>query len=140
MWIRVILITLEVISSVLLIGVILLQRSRSEGVGLAFGAGMGETLFGARAGNVLTRATIILAAIFMVNTLLLALVYSGEQPSSVVRGRVRTAPASRTVTPAPQPQEAEPLSVPLEPTSLPPLESTEAPAPTLPAAPAEETP
>ena len=45
-----------VISSIALIGLILLQRSKSEGLGLAFGASTGESLFGARAGNVLSKS------------------------------------------------------------------------------------
>ena len=45
------------VSCFLLIGLILIQRSKNEGMGgLAMGAGMGEALFGSRAGNVLTRA------------------------------------------------------------------------------------
>ena len=60
-----------VISSLLLIGVILLQRSKSEGLGLAFGASTGESLFGARAGNVLTKITVILGIVFMASALLL---------------------------------------------------------------------
>ena len=49
-----ILLIVLVISSISLIGLILLQRSKSEGLGLAFGASTGESLFGARAGNVLS--------------------------------------------------------------------------------------
>ena len=44
-----ILFSIEAIISVLLIGIILLQKSKDEGLGLAFGAGVGETDFGGRA-------------------------------------------------------------------------------------------
>ncbi len=71
---RVLLIIIEVVVCILLVGIILLQKSKSSGLGVAFGSGMGESLFGAQAGNVLTKATVILAAIFLVNTTLLALV------------------------------------------------------------------
>ena len=84
--VRTLLIVVEAIISLLLIGVILLQRSKSEGLGLAFGAGMGETLFGSRAGNVLTRVTIILASLFLVNTLVLANLFARREASLVERG------------------------------------------------------
>ena len=38
------------------------------------GGGMTETVFGASAGNVLTKVTVILAALFLSNTLLLAII------------------------------------------------------------------
>ena len=74
---RVVLVLIEIVSGALLIGVILLQKSKDEGLGLAFGAGVGETLFGSRAGNVLTKITIGLAVVFMANTLLIGYVMSG---------------------------------------------------------------
>ena len=77
------LIVAEIIVSIMLILVILVQPSKSGGLGgAAFGGGggMGEQLFGARTGNVLTKATIILASIFLLNTLLLAYLYSRNDP------------------------------------------------------------
>ena len=64
----------EAICGVLLVAIILLQKSRSHGAaaGLAFGAGMGESLFGAQATNVLQKITVVLATVFLVNTTLLA--------------------------------------------------------------------
>ena len=49
--------------SLLLIGVILLQRNKGAGAGVSFG--MGEAVFGADMGNVLTRTTIVLGVIFL---------------------------------------------------------------------------
>lgn len=77
-WLIVLLLVIEVVCCLLLIGVILLQKSKGEGLGLAFGAGMGESLFGSRAGNVLTRATVVLSIVFLLNTLALALLFSGR--------------------------------------------------------------
>ncbi|MCC5848432.1 MAG: preprotein translocase subunit SecG [Verrucomicrobia bacterium] len=80
------LIAVELVISILLILIILVQPSKSGGGlgGAAFGGGgMGEQLFGARAGNVLTKGTVIFTVIFLVNTMALALVYSrqtGVQP------------------------------------------------------------
>jgi len=71
------LLLVEVLCSVLLISLILLQRSKSEGLGTAFGGGMGESLFGSRAGNVLTKMTVILGSVFLLNTLVLGILYTG---------------------------------------------------------------
>ncbi len=82
------LLLVEVLCSVMLIGLILLQRSKSEGLGAAFGGGMGESLFGSRAGNVLTKMTVILGSVFLVNTLALGILYAGGSAtrSSISRG------------------------------------------------------
>ncbi len=69
---RYLLVFVEIVCSALLLGVILIQKTRSQGMGLAFGAGMGESLFGAQMGNVLTKATVILAIVFLSNTIVLA--------------------------------------------------------------------
>ena len=84
MFIRALLLVIEGLVALLLIGIILLQKSKSEGLGVAFGGGMGETLFGSRAGNVLTKATIVLAVIFMANTLVLANLFVGQRVESLV--------------------------------------------------------
>lgn len=73
----------EVVCCLLLIVLILLQRSKNEGMGLAFGAGAGEALFGARAGNVLTKATVVLGIIFIATTLFLGWHFSGNKKSKV---------------------------------------------------------
>jgi preprotein translocase subunit SecG len=67
--VKAILVAVEVIISLLLVAIILIQKTKSEGLGLAFGSGMGETLFGSRAGIVLTKLTVILCIVFLVNTL-----------------------------------------------------------------------
>ena len=107
---KVFLIIIEVFSSVLLIGVILLQKAKDEGLGLAFGAAMGETLFGSRAGNVLTKITIGLAVVFLVNTLLIGLLVSGTGGGvrSVTDG-LPSAPAAPMQPAAPGGQPASPM-------------------------------
>jgi len=69
-------IVIEALSCLLLIGLILLQKSKSEGLGLAFGAGAGESLFGARAGNVLSKATVVLGIVFLANTIFLGMLFA----------------------------------------------------------------
>ena len=78
-------IVIEALCCLLLIGIILLQRSKSEGMGLAFGAGAGEALFGARAGNVLTKATVVLGLIFLASTLILGALFSQKEKTAIDR-------------------------------------------------------
>lgn len=89
---RYILIVVEVLCCLMLIGVILLQQSKSQGMGLAFGGGMGESLFGSRAGNVLTKLTVILSLIFLANTTILGILYTTRADVSLVE----SAPAAPT--------------------------------------------
>lgn len=72
------LIVVEILVSILLTLVILVQPSKSGGGlgGALGGGGMSEQLFGARTGNVLTKATIFFASLFLLNTIALAVLYS----------------------------------------------------------------
>jgi len=51
--------------SAILIFVIIIQPAQGEGLGSAFGGGMSESFFGTRAGQHMSRITIILAVIFL---------------------------------------------------------------------------
>lgn len=96
------LILIEIVSSVLLIGIILLQKAKDEGLGLAFGAGVGESLFGSRAGNVLTKITVGLAVVFLVNTLLIGVMVSGRggTQGGSLTDRLPSTPAAPMAPPA----------------------------------------
>lgn len=83
--IRILLLVIEVICSILLIGVVLIQKSKGGGLsGAAFGGGMGESLLGARAGNVLTKITVVLTVVFLLNTLALAFLFAGPGDPSLM--------------------------------------------------------
>ena len=84
---------LEVIVCFLLGGVILLQKPKEGGLGVSFGGGMGEALFGAQMGNVLTKSTIILGIVFLLNTLTLSRLTS-HSGTSVMEGVSIPAPAA----------------------------------------------
>jgi preprotein translocase subunit SecG len=56
------------VSAILLCLVIMLQDDQGEGLGGLFGGGS-NSAFGSRSGNVLTKATSVLAAIFLVTAL-----------------------------------------------------------------------
>ena len=62
----------EVLSCLLLAGVVMLQKPKEGGLGGVIGGGMGEAVLGADAGNILIKATAFLGTIFIVNTLVLA--------------------------------------------------------------------
>ena len=57
--------------SLLLIALILIQPSKSGGMGAAFG-GIGDSVFGGKAGSHLTKTTVIMTTIFFVIALALA--------------------------------------------------------------------
>lgn len=71
--IKFLLVIIEVVVCLLLIGAILIQKTKGYGIGTALG-GAGETVFGAHVGTVLTKATVILGIVFLVTTAFLALV------------------------------------------------------------------
>ena len=97
-FLKALLIVVEAISCLLLIGLILLQRSKSEGLGLAFGAGAGEALFGARAGNVLSKATVILGIVFMATTLALGVMFAQKDQALIDTVDPQPAPFSSMQT------------------------------------------
>ncbi|MFN4263590.1 MAG: preprotein translocase subunit SecG [Thioalkalivibrionaceae bacterium] len=68
-----ILIVVQVLVSVGIIALVLMQHGKGADAGAAFGSGASATVFGARgSANFLSRATAILAAAFFANGLLLA--------------------------------------------------------------------
>jgi preprotein translocase subunit SecG len=84
----------EIIVCFLLGGVILLQKPKDGGLGVSFGGGMGESMFGAQMGNVLTKITVVLAIIFLLNTLVLSRLTSGSG-QSVMEGVKTPAPTAQ---------------------------------------------
>ena len=94
---------LEVIVCFLLGGVILLQKPKEGGLGVSFGGGMGEALFGAQMGNVLVKGTIILGTVFLLNTLLLSRLTS-HSGTSIMEGVRTPAPTAEQGLPFPAAQ------------------------------------
>ena len=116
------LVLLEAIVSALLIGVIFLQKTKGGMGGTAFGGGMGEAIFGSRMGNVLTKSTVVLGVVFLINTILLTMLTARrDTPVSVTDlGTVdqpapMSMPAAGGPVPAsaPVPVEAVPAPTPM---------------------------
>jgi len=76
---------LQIISALAMVGLILMQHGKGADMGAAFGSGASGSLFGASgSANFLSRATAVLATVFLASTL--ALAYFGFS--------IRSAPAS----------------------------------------------
>jgi preprotein translocase subunit SecG len=90
-------VTLHVIVSLFLIGVVLLQQGRSADLAGAFGGQGSQTAFGPRAAaNVLTRLTTWSAVIFMLTSIALTVLYvrtTGTSSHSVLHDTKTSAPA-----------------------------------------------
>jgi preprotein translocase subunit SecG len=82
----------QVLLSVSLIALILLQHGKGADAGAAFGSGASATVFGAKgSGNFLTKSTAILATLFFLTCLALAYMSSHrEGPTSLVDSIVET--------------------------------------------------
>jgi len=109
---------IQMITALVMIGLILVQHGKGADMGAAFGSGGSGSLFGASgSANFLSRTTAVLAAVFFAATLLLA--YFGnartQTGTSVLEGAAITAPAPvvpgagqipGTAVPAPTPGAA----------------------------------
>ena len=99
---------LHVVACLFLIAVVLLQQGKGQDLASAFGGGGTQTAFGPRgSATVLSRATTILAGLFMVTSLALTII----RPS---RSGVLDAVPATVATPAPAATSA-PITVPAAP-------------------------
>ena len=76
-----VLLVVQVILAVGLIGMVLIQRSDSDGFGLSGGGG--GVLSGRTQANLMTRTTAIFAALFIINSLALSVLASNNHASSI---------------------------------------------------------
>ncbi len=135
-----VLLVLHLLVTLTLIATVLIQRSEGGGLGIGSSQGMGSFMSGRGTANLLTRTTAILAAIFMLLSLALAVLNRG----GVGRGRdilalpqaAAPAPGTRTpvrppVAPVPVPGRDVPAAPPAAapaPGVAPPAASSPAPA------------
>ena len=98
-----ILTVIHILVTVAMIGVILLQRSEGGGLGIGGGGGggggMSGFMTGRSAANILTRATAVLAAIFIASSLGLTLLAFGGRSSSIMDAPTQ-APVQAPAAPA----------------------------------------
>lgn len=99
-----IILTIQMLSALAMIGLILVQHGKGADMGAAFGSGGSGSLFGATgSANFLSRTTAVLATVFFVCTL--ALAYFGNvRPAasgSVLEGAAVVAPAAPAAAVAP---------------------------------------
>ncbi|MDX8401260.1 MAG: preprotein translocase subunit SecG [Mariprofundaceae bacterium] len=117
-----VIIVLHVIVAIALIAVVLIQRGQGAEMGVSFGGGGAQTLFGSRgSGSFLGKLTGALAAVFMLTSLTLAF-FSQQQTGSVLE-HAATVPAKPAVPEKPAAPEG------FDPAKL----KNEAPAQDLPA-------
>jgi preprotein translocase subunit SecG len=88
----------QVISALVIIGLVLLQHGKGADMGASFGSGASGSLFGATgSSNFLSKSTAAAVAIFFIATLILTYFGSNKAPSVGVMDNlstVKTAPAS----------------------------------------------
>jgi preprotein translocase subunit SecG len=137
-----ILIAFHVLVCLLMVGVVLMQRPKNEGLGAAFGGGMTENIFGAQTTHVLQKFTVWLGIVFFALTLLLAILYAkrgtGETTiqKELLSQPVPAASAAPEAAPATTPITAPAATVAVEAVAE---EATEVPAtPASPETPAAE--
>lgn len=125
-----------------LVGVVLLQQGKGGGMGAAFGGATTQVFGGRGAGNILTRATAICAAVFMLTSVSLAYLSSSgdralkarvaqeagrKKDKGELKERSKDAPAGSDSAPAPTTTEGAPTEgAPMEPAPAP--EGSGAPA------------
>jgi preprotein translocase subunit SecG len=116
-----IVIVLHVIACLFLIGVVLLQQGKNQDLANAFGGGSGtQAAFGPRgSANVLSKATTILAGVFMVTCLALSMLRPSSSSVLDQAGVGAPAPAASPSAPGASPAAAPAASVPAAPAAAP---------------------
>ncbi|MDQ6966477.1 MAG: preprotein translocase subunit SecG [Mariprofundaceae bacterium] len=93
-------VSLHVLAAFVLIGLVLINRGEGANMGVSFGGGGAQTLFGSRgSGSFLGKMTGGVAALFMVTSLTLAF-FSQQQVKSVVEKPVVEVPVQQDNLPA----------------------------------------
>ena len=105
-----VILTVQIMTALGMIGLILIQHGKGADMGAAFGSGSSGSLFGASgSANFLSRTTAVLAVIFFVSTLALAY-FGNARPAST--GSVLEGPATTTAPVAPAPETGSAAAIP----------------------------
>jgi preprotein translocase subunit SecG len=122
--------------------VIMMQRSKQEGLGAAFGGGLMDTTFGAQTSQVLVKATVWAAIFFFILSIALARLYSHratlmEKGSPVQQELLKpVAPVPTNTAPAATPTASATTPATPAPVAPAPANASTPPAPVPPAQPA----
>jgi preprotein translocase subunit SecG len=126
-------VVVQVLSALIIIGLVLLQHGKGADMGAAFGSGASGSLFGATgSSNFMSKSTGVAAAIFFASTL--ALAYFGTQRTAPTGGGLLERVVPTTKAPA-----TGGAAVPAT-TTVAPAASAPAPAPAAPATPVNQIP
>lgn len=108
------LLILHICVTIALIGTVLIQRSEGGGLGIGSSQGMGAFMSGRGTANLLTRTTAVLAGLFMLLSLVLAILNRGSstgaghdilaQPPAPAAVSAPVQPAAPPAAPAPSKQ------------------------------------
>jgi preprotein translocase subunit SecG len=87
------LVAIQILSALVMIGLVLIQHGKGADMGASFGSGASGSLFGATgSANFLSRSTAVCAAVFFLCTL--ALAYQANDPTRAPTGSVLDRPTS----------------------------------------------
>ena len=109
-------VVLHVLIAIAICGLVLLQHGKGADMGSGFGGGASSSLFGATgSANFLSRATSILATVFLISSLALAY-FAAERPreSGSVVDRAPPEAEKKADAPAPAAEPAKPAPPPAE--------------------------
>src|SRR5262245_51080488 len=112
-------IVVHVLACLFLIAVVLLQQGKSQDLANAFGGGGTQTAFGPRgSANVLSRATTVLAAVFMITNIALSILR--PRPASILDQAPTPAASASPAAPGAGLPGAPPASAPASTPAAPP--------------------
>ena len=100
--------TIHVLVCLFLLFVILLQQGRGGDIASAFGGGGSQTAFGARgSATVLTKATTILGALFLIGAFVLGILGQSGTASLISGVEAPVSAPAEPATPAPSPDDPQ---------------------------------
>ena len=143
-WMFTLLRVVQILASLAIISLVLLQQGKGADMGSSFGSGSAGSLFGATgAANFMSRATKWAAVVFFISTIGLA--YVGNrgatgQDTGVMSNFSQTAPATPAASGSLVPGAAPAGTAPVVPGAAPAVPQGAVPGATAPATPAAESP
>src|SRR5437867_5686570 len=108
----ILLFVIHVLIALALVGVVMLQKSEGGALGMG-GGGMSGFMTGRSTANLLTRVTAVLAAAFMMTSVLLVVMHNRERaPRSIIEQNVPATPAGPVAPLAPVAPATPPPQIP----------------------------